>query len=148
MTLPTTIRTLALDLEGTLISNAISQVPRPGLREFLEFCRESFGQLLIFSGVREEVFRNVAQRLFDDGEAPKWLVDLQHQHWIGEYKDLRQIDNAVLEETAIIDDQEDCIHPDQKHRWIPICEFETPYADNDRELDRMMRVLAKLRGCG
>jgi hypothetical protein len=27
---------LALDLEGTLISNAISQIPRPGLHCFLE----------------------------------------------------------------------------------------------------------------
>lgn len=30
---------LALDLEGTLISNAISQIPRPGLKTFLEDMR-------------------------------------------------------------------------------------------------------------
>jgi hypothetical protein len=30
------IKVLALDLEGTLISNAMSQIPRPGLYDFLE----------------------------------------------------------------------------------------------------------------
>jgi hypothetical protein len=32
------ISVLALDLEGTLISNAVSQFPRPGLLAFLECC--------------------------------------------------------------------------------------------------------------
>lgn len=36
--------TLALDLEGTLISNAVSQISRPGLYSFLEYCRNSFPQ--------------------------------------------------------------------------------------------------------
>src|SRR5262245_4845907 len=30
------LEVLALDLEGTLPSNAVSQIPRPGLHEFLE----------------------------------------------------------------------------------------------------------------
>ena len=30
------IQVIALDLEGTLISNAHSQIPRPGLYRFLE----------------------------------------------------------------------------------------------------------------
>jgi len=29
------IKVITLDLEGTLISNAMSQIPRPGLFEFL-----------------------------------------------------------------------------------------------------------------
>jgi hypothetical protein len=33
---------IALDLEGTLISNAVSQFPRPGLYSFLEYCSKNF----------------------------------------------------------------------------------------------------------
>jgi hypothetical protein len=33
-----TIKVIALDLEGTLISNARRQIPRPGLYQFLEAC--------------------------------------------------------------------------------------------------------------
>ena len=41
------VEVLALDLEGTLISNAMSQIARPGLREFLEFCGDRFPRLVI-----------------------------------------------------------------------------------------------------
>lgn len=31
---------IALDLEGTLISNAVTQFPRPGLRTFIDECAD------------------------------------------------------------------------------------------------------------
>ncbi len=42
---------LALDLEGTLISNAISQIPRPGLYRFQEDIQLLFDQLMMFTTV-------------------------------------------------------------------------------------------------
>lgn len=45
---------LALDPEGTLISNAISQIPRPGLHNFLEDARSRFGELVMFTNVPED----------------------------------------------------------------------------------------------
>ena len=44
---------LALDLEGTLISNAVSQIARPGLRPFLDEVRGQFDQLVVFTTVPE-----------------------------------------------------------------------------------------------
>ena len=35
-------RVLAMDLEGTLVSNAVSQLPRPGLYDFLEWAAATF----------------------------------------------------------------------------------------------------------
>ncbi|MGD9830135.1 MAG: hypothetical protein AB7E70_06365 [Hyphomicrobiaceae bacterium] len=46
-------RVLALDLEGTLISNAMSCIPRPGLFAFLEGCREMFARVVLFAAVLE-----------------------------------------------------------------------------------------------
>lgn len=47
---------LALDLEGTLISNAVSQIPRPGLYSFLEHVQGQFDQLVMFTTVEEGLF--------------------------------------------------------------------------------------------
>ena len=56
------IEVIALDLEGTLISNAISQIPRPGLNKFLELCRSITNRVVIFTAVKEEVFRGIAKK--------------------------------------------------------------------------------------
>jgi hypothetical protein len=47
-------KVLALDLEGTLISNAVSIFPRPGLYNFLEFCHDTFDKIVLFTSVSEE----------------------------------------------------------------------------------------------
>jgi trehalose-6-phosphatase len=44
---------LALDLEGTLISNAISQIPRPGLVRFLNDMQSQFDRLVMFTTVSD-----------------------------------------------------------------------------------------------
>jgi hypothetical protein len=64
--------TIALDLEGTLISNAVSQFPRPGLFTFLEYCYENFvgvasrleTRLVIFTAVNEVRFRSISRTLY------------------------------------------------------------------------------------
>jgi hypothetical protein len=135
------VKTLALDLEGTLISNVISQVPRPGLFAFLEWCRSRFPDLLIYSGVRERKCRLVAARLIADGFAPRWFGDLRHQYWDGDYKDLRRIEGAELKTTAIVDDRENCIEPSQIRCWIRIEAFDRPYSAGDSELERVAGIL-------
>lgn len=51
---------LAIDLEGTLISNAVSQFSRSGLYNFLEYCHNNFCRIVIFTAVSELHFRNIA----------------------------------------------------------------------------------------
>jgi hypothetical protein len=72
--------TLALDLEGVLITNAISQLPRPGLNSFLSQCEALFGRenICIFTSVNERRFREIAERLVDDGFAPDWFARIPY----------------------------------------------------------------------
>jgi hypothetical protein len=82
------ITTLALDLEGTLISNAMSQIPRPGLFEFLGRCAALFPRLVMFTTVNEDKFRQIARLLVEEGKAPAWFANIEYVNWQGETKNL------------------------------------------------------------
>lgn len=60
--------TLALDLEGDLITNAISQYPRSGVMAFLLECETLFSRenVCIFTTVDEKRFRDIENRLVAD----------------------------------------------------------------------------------
>jgi NLI interacting factor-like phosphatase len=136
--------TIALDLEGTLISNAVSQFPRPGLFTFLEYCHQNFERLVIFTAVKEVRFRAIARTLADSENVPPWFVDLEYISWSGEYKDLLFIPQVRIERTILIDDRVEYIHPEQKSRWLDISGYEYPYSNDDCELDRVMEKLSKI----
>ncbi len=135
------VETLALDLEGTLISNAVSQFPRPGLFDFLESCRATFPTLVVFTAVGEERFRIVARQLVADGCAPDWFSALPHLHCTGQYKDLRLVQGSDVSTTRLVDDIEGYVHPEQRDQWIRIEPFEHPYPADDRELARVIELL-------
>jgi hypothetical protein len=62
--------TIALDLEGTLISNAVSQIPRLGLCLFLKYYYENFFRIVIFTAVKELKFREVSKILVEIKKVP------------------------------------------------------------------------------
>jgi NLI interacting factor-like phosphatase len=130
--------TIALDLEGTLISNAVSQFPRPRLFILLEYCHQNFARLVIFTAVNEVRFRSIARTLAEAGDVPTWFVDLEYINWHGTYKDLSFIPEGIIDQTILIDDRIEYIHPDQKDRWLEISSYEYLYHDDDLELDIMM----------
>ena len=135
------IEVLALDLEGTLISNAMSQISRPGLYEFLEFCGHAFPRVVAYTSVSEDRFRRISRTLVDAWAAPEWFSDVEYIVWDGKTKDLRRIPGADPARTAIVDDYGPYIHPAQRERWVKIWPFEAPYSDNDRELSRVRLIL-------
>ena len=135
------ISTLALDLEGTLISNAVSQFVRPGLFQFLEFCYNNFSRVVIYTAVDELIFRQVARQLVSEKEAPEWFEFIEHFKPTGEFKDLSVIPDSEPEKIFLIDDLERYVHPDQKNRWIKILPFESPYSSDERELERLTFIL-------
>ncbi len=136
---------LALDLEGTLISNAVSQFPRPGLREFIEFCLRSFGRVVLFTAVNEARVRSILKVLAEEGELPTSFADsVEVVAWSGKVKDLRFIKNAEPHEILLVDDREEYVAPGQHSRWIPIREFEGPTTPEDRELGYVAQTLEKL----
>jgi hypothetical protein len=135
------IQVLALDLEGTLISNAMSQIARPGLRDFLEFCGGAFPRIVIFTAVPEDRFRAIARMLVSEGSAPGWFAGIECIEWDGRVKDLRFIPGADPADIILIDDHEAYIHPLQRRQWISIRPFEAPYREDDGELARVRSIL-------
>lgn len=85
---------IALDLEGTLISNAISQFPRPGLAEFLEFCRQRFQRIYVYTAVNDGRCHEVIYNLVVHDLAPSWLSNVPFIDWDRNLKDLYNIPDA------------------------------------------------------
>ena len=132
---------IALDLEGTLISNAVSQIPRPDLITFLEGCRVLAARVVIFTAVSEDRFRAIAETLVTDGHAPPWFAEIDYVRWSGRYKDLTPFLNEHRGAVVLIDDHADYVHPDQHEHWIPIASFDP--GDPDAELVRVLTELQK-----
>lgn len=131
---------LALDLEGTLISNAISQIPRPDLHQFLEIVRLSFDQLVVFTTVPEERFRSIALLLAAEGSAPAWFAHLRYVKWSGKTKDLSFV-SPELGSTLLLDDHIAYVHPGQENLWVEIPLFGSPYPRDDDGFNVALRRL-------
>lgn len=132
---------LALDLEGTLISNAISQIPRPGLRQFLEEANSYFDHLVVFTTVPEERFRRIASLLVAEGSAPGWFALLRYIEWSGKTKDLSFV-SPLPGKALLLDDHSAYVHPGQEDAWIEIPLFGSPYPADD---DGLKIALVRLR---
>lgn len=132
---------LALDLEGTLISNAVTQFPRPGLRTFLDECRSLFPRVVAFTTVKEPRFRAIASMLVAEGTAPAWFPSIEYVRWEGPTKDLAFVQGARPEEVLLLDDCADYVHAGQEPQWVPIDQFEAPYTPEDRGLADALQAL-------
>ncbi|PXX44209.1 NIF family HAD-type phosphatase [Undibacterium pigrum] len=134
-------KVLALDLEGTLISNAMSQIPRPGLFEFLERCAVLFPRLVMFTTVNEDKFRHIARLLVEEGKAPAWFAHIEYVNLQGDTKNLEFIPDAIVEESILVDDFEIYVHPGQAAQWMQIEFFDYPYSEEDQGLFNMLAKL-------
>lgn len=132
---------LALDLEGTLISNAMSQIPRPGLFEFLTSAQNYFQRIVIFTTISENKFRSIADILVKEGTAPAWFSEIEYVNWSGAYKDLSLIPQAHLSSTLLVDDFVGYVHPEQHESWIEIENFGSPYSQSDCALKEAWKTI-------
>lgn len=137
---------LALDLEGTLISNAMSQIPRPGLFTFLERCRELFPRVVMFTTVNEDRFRMIARLLVEENVAPPWFSEMEYVTWKGQTKDLACIPDANVQKTLLVDDFEVYVHPGQELQWVKVDYFDYPYDAQDAGLLKVLDVLEQRLG--
>lgn len=137
------IKVLALDLEWTLITDAKTGWPRPGLYNFLEACKDLFNRIVIYTAAPEELFRKVARDLVEwQKKAPAWFADLEYIQWPRKgYKDLSRIPGVEPHQALIVDDYRPYIHPEQLFQWV----FIHPYGDlpdyADFEFNRVLGVL-------
>jgi hypothetical protein len=137
-------RVLALDLERTLISDANSVAPRPGLAEFLAFGHERFARVVLFTTVEEPDARAAIDELVGRDLWPAELAErLEYVSWCGEYKDLTFVPDATPDEVLLVDDDAGWIRADQRNRWIAIAPWD---GGPDEELRRVQRVLTERLG--
>lgn len=139
---------IALDLEGTLISNAVSQIPRPGLLAFLARCRYLSPRVVIFTAVNESRFREIAALLVRERASPDWFADIEYVTWHGKTKDLSFVADAALDEILLVDDIEAYIHPGQEAQWLRVAPFDYPYDANDKGLEKVLFALEERLACG
>lgn len=133
------VRVLALDLERTLIDNALSGLPRPGLRDFLAFCHSRFDRVVVFSTVEETDAREVLEGLAGNGYVPSELLRrLEYVGWYGEHKDVAFIADAMPEEVLLVDDDAGWVRPDQRDQWVGVAAWD---GGPDSELTRVQSVL-------
>jgi hypothetical protein len=135
---------LCLDLEGTLVSNAISCFPRPGLKEFAETCRASFARVVMYSTVRSELVRDILKLLEDEGNLPAgFAAAVEIVRAEGGKKDLRLIVDDPA--TAVLIDDSDVAVPGQEDRVVRIAEFQPPFDQDDDALVAMAETIRRLR---
>lgn len=129
------IRVIALDLEGTIISDAASVFPRPGLHAFLQWCKEHFERVVLYTCVSEDHVREIARELVAEQAVPPWFQDIEYVVWDRPYKDLKYVADATVEEILLVDDKRIFILPEQREQWVQIPSYMPPYADDDAELE-------------
>lgn len=135
----TSNKVLALDLERTLIDDALRGSPRPGLEDFFAFCEERFRRIVIFTTVEESDARQVLSGLSDAGYLSASLHSrLEYIDWTGEYKDLRFIPGVPPADVIFVDDDCGWIRPDQRNQWVKILAWD---GGPDTELSRIRLIL-------
>lgn len=139
----TRIKVLALDLERTLISDAMNREPRPGLCKFLHFCVGHFERVVLFTSVNRKQAFDALNELREQGHVPAELMDkVEYIVWESKYKDLRNIPGASVEEVLFVDDDAGWVLPGQEAQYIAIAEYD-PYLvrGTDEELQRLRTLL-------
>lgn len=139
---------LALDLEGTLVSNAMSQFPRPHLSEFMDFCRLHFEKIVLFTAVRKEKAMPIIQILIEEGEIPAFYKTMQYVHWKGKHKDLhfvqKMFPNTLIKNIYLVDDLKEYIAFEQEQQWFHIPTWTSPYLSEDTELLKLQGKMKNL----
>lgn len=133
--------TLALAVEGTLISDATSQIPRPGLYEFLIECGELFKRVVVLTTLNESQFRELAARLVRHGFAPPWFADVEYVRLSGSIKDLCCVPGIHPSNVLLVDDCKGDIPLDQRDQRIAVEPFARCHTREDRGLRKAAEIL-------
>jgi len=137
---------IALDLEGTLISNAVSAFPRPGLRPFVESALEVADRVVMFTTVRAERARELLQLIENENCLPAgFAAAVEFVPYSGKTKDLSAVRETASATVLLVDDQPSMVHPGQEANWIPIAEFIPPFDQEDHELERVGKIIREIR---
>lgn len=129
---------LCLDLEGTLISNAVSQIPRPYLYYFIE-CAAQLCDLMIYTSVSAERVNAIRDLLVAEKSVPDLFRSLPVIRPEGH---LKPKSACGRENSFLLDDQAQVVVPGEEDWWIPISEYLPPYSELD---DSLLHVVVRIR---
>lgn len=135
------IKVLALDLEATLISTAVSAFTRPGLYDFLEAVHGLFDRVVLFTTVPESKVRELALVFLQEKSVPPWFVAIEYVRWTGFTKDLNFIPHVTADQVLLVDDMAQMVHPGQEGQWVRVRGYEPPFDRYDDELCGVLEVL-------
>lgn len=137
---------LALDLEGTFVSNIVSLFVRPGFADFAEWSHSRFDRTVIYTTVPVDRARGALERLADLSEIPRWLAESSILQQVGPCKDLQRVASDPSP-VLLVDDQADAVCPAQVNQWVPVESWSPPYASDDIHLadvrDRLDRAISQ-----
>lgn len=131
---------LCFDLEGTLLSNAVSQIPRPSLYPFRERAI-ALCDLMIYTSVSEQRVFAIQKLLVPENSAPIWFEALNVIRPAGTLKPKSACGH---DDAFLLDDQVSVIAPGEEDWSIQIPEFLPPYSDEDKALSEALPRLRKL----
>jgi hypothetical protein len=117
--------TIAVDLEGVLISNAVSRFPRPGAAAFVTACRLAGDRVVLYTSVRAELARQIIDEMVAERLLPPEPFDAI-VHAPGSTKPLIGIADLLFDDAA-------GVGPGEEDRLIRVPEY-NPADDDDRVL--------------
>lgn len=126
-------RVVALDLEGTLVSNAVSVFPRPHLDVFLGELDVLADEVVLFTSVSTVRARAVLELLAGEGVVPGWFASVRILGG-APVKDLSRVADLSSAVVVLVDDQAGVVVAGQEARWVPVVAFDAPYSADDRGL--------------
>ncbi|WP_344809361.1 NIF family HAD-type phosphatase [Allohahella marinimesophila] len=137
---------ICLDLEGTLISNAVSQIPRPGLHKFLDQL-SMIGEIVLFTSVSPQRTQVIKELLVKEGCAPGWFLNVPSVHPKATTKFKRNVPNFLnYQRVLLVDDQAAVIAETETDWWVAASEYLPPYPPDDRELEAVLhRIRERVR---
>jgi len=123
-----------------LVSNAVSQIPRPGLYPFLERVI-ALCDLTIYTSVCEQRGFAIRKILVVENGATIWFEALNVIQPAGT---LKPKSACGREDAFLLDDQVSVIMPGEEDWWIQIPEFLPSYSDEDKAHSEALLRLRKL----
>ncbi len=129
------IQAICLDLEGTLISSAVSQFPRPHVRQFLDFCCSLNKNLFWLTSVNQPKVEGIINLLIEEGYFPEEVMTIKYLPWQDKHS-IKRLDLTGFspEEVLAIDDYPEIYVPEHQSQVIKVKCFESPYSSEDTEL--------------
>jgi hypothetical protein len=139
-------KTLALDLEGTIITDAISCFVRPGVRAFLDWAGLVFERIVIYTAVPEHYARQVQEILVEEEDAPGWFAEVPVLNPVErEGAKVKALDVlGPAGSVVLVDDYEGYVLEADRPWWVGVTQF-TPHdeCESDRELETVRREIER-----